>query len=165
MGKMIAKTKYNYKKADAGRNCTIELDVDLSRFDKQYGKAQYGLDSMIMTSMVPFMPGRTGVFIKVTRALSAAIAGSGKVYAAAPPYGRFLYYGKNMVDEGTGSPWARKGAKKVLVSQYGGETNAKEDLTFSKNMNPNATPHWFDAAKKRDGAVWIAKAKSTAGGG
>ena len=165
MGKMIAKLKYNYKKADAGRNCIIEMDVDLSRFDKQYGKAQFGLDSMVMNSMIPFMPARTGVFINITRRMSAAIAGSGNVYAAAPPYGRFLYEGKNMVDEGTGSPWARIGAKKVLVSEYGGVTSAKEKLSYSKNMNPLATDHWFDAAKRKDGAVWIAKAKQTAGGG
>lgn len=50
--KMIAKVRYNYKKEDAGRNATIELDVDLSRFENQYEDAQYALDSIIMTSMV-----------------------------------------------------------------------------------------------------------------
>ena len=150
---MIAKVRYNYRKEDAGRNSTIELDVDLSRFEKQYGKAQYTLDSMVMTSMEPYMPHRTGVFRNITKAMSAAIAGSGTVIAAAPPFGRFLYEGKVMVDEQTGSPWARPGAKKIVTDR---------DLTYS---NPRATPHWFDTAKKNHGASWVKVAKRYAGGG
>lgn len=161
--KMIAHVKYHYKKK-SGDNI-IELDVDLSRFNKQYGRAQYLLDSQIMTDMIPFMPMQTGTFINVTRGLSAAIAGTGKVYAAAPPMGRFLYEGKTMVDELTGSPWARKGARKVLVSQYSGRTAAKENLTYSKAAHPSVTDHWFDAAKKAYGKKWILKARQTAGGG
>lgn len=151
--KMIAHVRYNYRKEDAGRNATIELDVDLSRFEKQYGKAQYALDSMVMTSMQPYMPMRTGTFINVTKAMSAAIAGSGTVIAAAPPMGRFLYEGKVMVDPATNSPWARPGAKKVVTDK---------DLTYS---NPKATPHWFDTAKKNHGASWVKAVKNIAGGG
>ena len=154
--KMIAKVRYNYRKEDAGRNSTIELDVDLSRFEKQYGKAQYALDSMIMTSMQPYMPHRTGTFINVTKAMSAAIAGSGTVIAAAPPMGRFLYEGKVMVDEKTGSPWARPGAKKIVTDK---------DLNYDKSTHPNVTDHWFDTAKKNHGEEWVKKTKATAGGG
>lgn len=151
--KMIAKIKYNYKKEDVGKNTTIELDVDLSRFEKQYGKAQYVLDSMVMTSMQPYMPHRTGTFINVTKAMSAAIAGSGTVVAAAPPMGRFLYEGKVMIDPETGSPWARPGAKKVVTDR---------DLNYS---NPRATPHWYDTAKKNHGKSWVNTVKKIAGGG
>ena len=149
--KMIAKIKYNY--STHGKDSDIELDVDLSRFEKQYGKAQYALDSMIMTSMQPYMPHRTGTFINVTKAMSAAIAGSGIVIAAAPPMGRFLYEGKVMVDEKTGSPWARPGAKKVVTDR---------DLKYS---NPKATPHWFDTAKENHGDSWVRAVKKIAGGG
>lgn len=149
--KMIAKIKYNY--STHGKDSDIELDVDLSRFEKQYGKAQYALDSMIMTSMQPYMPHRTGTFINVTKAMSAAIAGSGTVVAAAPPMGRFLYEGKVMVDEQTGSPWARPGAKKVVTDR---------DLKYS---NPKATPHWFDTAKENHGDSWVRAVKKIAGGG
>lgn len=151
--KMIAKVRYNYRKEDAGRNATIELDVDLSRFEKQYEKAQYALDSMVMTYMQPYMPHQTGTFINVTKAMSAAIAGSGTVVAAAAPMGRFLYEGKVMVDPLTGSPWARAGAKKVVTDR---------DLKYS---NPKTTPHWFDTAKKNHGASWVKVAKRYAGGG
>ena len=148
---MIAKIKYNY--SIHGKDSDIELYVDLSRFEKQYGKAQYALDSMIMTSMQPYMPHRTGTFINVTKAMSAAIAGSGNVIAAAPPFGRFLYEGKVMVDTKTGSPWARPGAKKVVTDR---------DLKYS---NPKATPHWFDTAKENHGDSWVRAVKKIAGGG
>lgn len=154
--KMIAKVRYNYRKEDAGRNSTIELDVDLSRFEKQYGKAQYTLDSMVMASMKPYMPLRTGVFRNVTEAMSAAIAGSGTVIAAAPPMGRFLYEGKVMVDPETRSPWARPGAKKIVTDK---------DLDYDKSNNPKVTDHWFDTAKKNHGKSWVKAVKNIAGGG
>jgi hypothetical protein len=154
--KMIAHVAYHYKEEDSGRNATIELDVDLSRFERQYQKAQYDLDNMVMTSMIPYMPMRTGTFINVTRALSESIAGSGYVYAAAPPFGRFLYEGKVMVDEKTGSPWARPGAKKIVTDK---------DLNYDKSAHPNVTDHWFDTAKKNHLVEWVKKTKATAGGG
>lgn len=153
--KMIAQINYNYKKSDAGRNYEIELEVDLSRFEKQYGKAQYQLDSAVMKAMEKYMPMNTGVFINVTKAMSAAIAGSGTVIAAAPPFGRFLYEGKVMVDEVTKSPWARKGARKEVT---------QKDIEYSTNKHPEATSHWFDIAKERHIDTWVEKAKRTAGG-
>lgn len=154
--KMIAHVRYNYRKEDAGRDAVIELDVDLSRFEKQYEKAQWELDNAVMASMLPYMPFRTGVFRNVTQQMSAAIAGSGTVYAAAPPFGRFLYEGKVMVDPQTNSPWARPGAKKIVTDR---------ELDFDKSKNPKAQPKWFDAAKAKDGDKWVAMVKKTAGGG
>ncbi|WP_270231951.1 hypothetical protein [Clostridium fessum] len=118
-----------------------------------------------MESMVPFMPMITGSFINTTCAASAAVQGSGVVYAAYGPQGRFLYEGKGMVDEQTGSPWARRGAKKVLVSQYGGKTRAKERLEYTRQAHPKAQAEWFEAAKKADEKAWIHLVKETAGGG
>lgn len=153
--KMIAKIKYNYRKEDAGRDATIELDVDLSRFEKQYGKAQFILDNAVMTSMIPYMPHRTGTFINVTKAMSAAIAGSGTVAAAAPPMGRFLYEGKVMIDPETGSPWARPGAKKIVTDK---------SLNYDASHHPKVTAHWFETAKKNHGKSWIKAVKKEAGG-
>lgn len=151
---MLSKVRYNYSAKGKGQD--IELDVDLSRFEKQYGKAQYALDSVIMTSMQPYMPHQTGTFINVTKAMSASIAGSGTVIAAAPPMGRFLYEGKTMIDPETKSPWARPGAKKVVTDK---------DLGYSKSHNPQVTDHWFDEAKKNHGASWVKAVKNIAGGG
>lgn len=163
MAKQIKQLKYKFEYKD--RTIEGEMEIDLSRFEGQYSRAQYLLDSMVMDSMVPYMPMQTGTFINVTRGMSQSIAGSGKVVAAAPPMGRFLYEGKTMVDEKTGSPYARKDARKVLVSQFGGKTNAREDLQYSKHAHPNVTDHWFDTAKKNHGEMWIRKTKKTAGGG
>lgn len=138
-----------------------DMVLDLTRFGPQLSKAQYELDSMVMTDMTPYMPMETGMFVNVTKAMSASYAGTGRVVAAAPPFGRFLYEGKTMVDEVTGSPWARKGAKKVLVSQYSGKTNASPNLTYANER----TSHWFEKAKEQNANKWIAHVKKTAGGG
>lgn len=143
----------------------LKVKLSLSRFDEQYKKAQYQLDGDVMTSMVPFMPMISGSFINTTRAASAAVQGSGQVYAAYGPQGRYLYEGKVMVDEVTGSPFARKGAKKVLVSQYAGKTAAKENIEYTHQAHPKAQDHWFDAAKAADGKKWVRRVKATAGGG
>ena len=143
----------------------IKIKLNLTRFDKQFQRAQYQLDGNVMNSMVPFMPMVTGDFVDVTRAASAAVQGSGKVYAAYGPAGLFLYRGKTMVSAVTGSTWATKGTKKVLVRQYGGKTKAKEDLQYTKTAHPKAQAKWFDAAKQADGKSWIKQAKKTAGGG
>ena len=147
--KMIKKIRYHYK--DSGPDYEINMQIDLARFEKQYSKAQYALDSMVMTSMVPYMPMQTGTFIKVTQAMSAALAGTGKVVAAAPPMGRFLYEGKPMVGERSRSAWADKGEKKEVVP-------GKLDLS-------PGVDHWFDEAKSKYGDRWTAKAKKIAGGG
>lgn len=149
-----------YTRKDSGTVFEIDMLIDLSRFDQKYSRAQYELDSMVMTDMVPYMPMETGQFIAVTKAMSAAVAGTGRVVAAAPPMGRFLYEGKTMVDEKTGSPWARKGAKKVLVSQYSGKTNARPNLTYSNGRKS----HWFEEAKKQNLDQWVQKVKETVGG-
>lgn len=143
----------------------IKVQLNLSRFDKQFQRAQYELDGNVMNSMVPFMPMISGDFVDITRAASAAIQGIGKVYAACGTAGLFLYRGKVMVSPVTGSTWAKKGEKKVLVSQYSGKTKAKEDLQYTKTAHPKAQSKWFDAAKKADGKEWIKQAKKTAGGG
>lgn len=134
----------------------VKVNVSLSRFEKQFEKAQFALDNAVMTSMVPFMPMQTGNFIQRTRAMSEALAGSGVVVAAAPPMGRYLYEGKVMVDEVTGSPWARLGAKKVVTDR---------NLEYFTGANPKAQAHWFDAAKAEDLKDWVNLTKRIAGGG
>ena len=139
----------------------IKIGIKMDRFSEKYKKAQYWLDGQVMTDMVPLMPQVTNTFINETRSRSSALQGSGQVVAAAPPMGRFLYEGKGMVVEVTGSPWARQDSEKVLVGQFGGHTNAKENLSYS---NPKAVPHWFDEAKNGHCKEWIKGVKKYAGG-
>lgn len=161
--KMLNKTHYKMKSG------STTLELDLSRFEKQYGKAQYALDSMVMTDMKPLMPHQTGTFINITSAQSAALAGSGRVVAAAPPMGRFLYEGKKMVDEKTGrGPFnvAPEGETPVWRYRKGAKLKATDQpLNYDKSHNPEVTDHWFDEAKKRHCDNWVKVVKSIAGGG
>lgn len=131
----------------------IRVDINLNRFEKQYQDAQIYLDREAMNGMKPYMPLRDGMLVDLTIKQSKAYRGTGKVYAAYTPYGRFQYGGKVMVDSVTGSTWARKDAKKELTDKA---------LTYS---NPKATPHWFDTAKNNHGQAWIRGVKRIAGGG
>lgn len=131
----------------------IRVDINLNRFEKQYQDAQIYLDREVMNGMKPYMPLRDGMLVDLTIKQSKAYRGTGKVYAAYTPYGRFQYGGKVMVDSVTGSTWARKDAKKELTDKA---------LTYS---NPKATPHWFDTAKNNHGQAWIRGVKRIAGGG
>ena len=154
MAKNIKQLEYKFAYKD--KTVSGKMEIDLKRFDGQYTKAQYELDTMVMTSMVPYMPMNTGTFINVTRGMSAAIAGSGTVFAAAPPMGRFLYEGNVMVGERTGSAYAAPGERKIAILK---------PLQYSTHAHPQVTDHWFDTAKKNHQNAWIKKTKQIAGGG
>lgn len=134
------------------------MQINLNRFEGQYSRAQYELDSMVMTSMMPYMPKRTGTFINVTQGLSQSIAGSGKVVAAAPPMGRFLYEGKVMEGVKNKSTYAQKGEKKVV-------RQPPQQLDYYQKANTRVTDHWFETAKTNHGTAWLRKVKKLAGGG
>lgn len=129
------------------RSGGVKADLDLSRFKRNGNKAQFALDSLVMTDMIPFMPFNTGDLVQRTRAISASMAGTGWVCAGAPPSGRMLYNGLKMVDEVTGSPWARKGARKIAT---------EKPLNYS---NPMATPKWFETAKEKELDNWKKEVK------
>lgn len=139
----------------------MRCDVSLARFSRQYHEAQLWLDFQVMQDMVPFMPLVTGTFIKKTRTESTAIAGSGRVMAAAPPMGRYLYMGKVMVEKATGNgPMNLPGLG--LRFHKGAKLKATDRPI---NTRGKWQPHWFDPAKERYGKDWIAGVKQRAGGG
>lgn len=150
---IMSRTRIHHFDGFSVKRSGIDIELDMDRVSDNFNRAQYKLDSAVMTSMEPFMPMDTGQFIDVTKAMSAAMAGTGKVVAAAPPEGRFLYEGKVMVGERSRSAWAKKAEKKVVT---------KFNLKYSR---PGAKPHWFDKAKKKDGGSWVDLVKKTAGGG
>ena len=131
----------------------VTIRINMKKPNVRLQKAQVWLEQRVMNDMLPLMPLRTGNFQQRTRALNTIALGSGKVWAAAPPYGRFLYGGKVMVDPVTGSPWARKGAKKVVTGR---------DLTFSR---PGAVPRWFEMEKASNLGAWKNGVKRIMGGG
>jgi hypothetical protein len=133
----------------------ITVNISLNRFEKQFQEAQNWLDGQVFTDMEKYMPFRDGNMRNVSAIMSRSMQGTGRVIAGAPPYGRFLYEGKVMVDPVTGSPWARAGAKKVVTDR---------DLVFDKIAHPRATDHWFDAAKEQYVKSWAKGVKKRAGG-
>jgi hypothetical protein len=146
----------------------IRVNLNLSRFDKQYQEAQKALDEAVMTSMEPFMPMVSGNFMQRTKAISDSLAGSGKVCAGAGPMGRFLYEGWRMVDSATG-----KGPRPVTIDgvptfrwRKGAELVATNTpLNYTKTHHPEVEEHWFEKAKEKDGSAWVKLAKEKAGGG
>lgn len=125
----------------------FRVDIRLDRFSNQFAKAQWWLGEQVLAGCKPFMPYQTGNLIQrsYTEKNGARVVFPG-------PYARFQYFGKVMVDPVTGSPWARKDAKKVLTERR---------LNYAQ---PQATDHWFEEAKKRYGDSWIEGAKKIAGG-
>ena len=126
-----------------GLEINLKLDIDTDKLKEKGAKAQYWLDSQVMTDMMPLMPMDTGSFINATLAQSQALAGSGIVIAGIGPMGRFLYGGLVMVDPDTGSPFARAGVKKVLTDR---------PLQFAR---ASAVDHWFDVAKESHLSDWV----------
>lgn len=130
---MIQSFEYN------GRHIRFQFNAD--RLNKNFKRAQYWLDTQIFLDCMPKMPFVSGVFRNTTQAHAMSMAGSGLVEVGTSPMGQFLYYGKVMVDPVTGSPWARKGAKKVVTNR---------DLTFQ-----SGEAFWFEKAKKEHVDEWI----------
>lgn len=129
-----------------GANFRVNLSLD--RFSRQFTEAQQWLGDRVLEDCKAYMSQLTGGLQQRSHTEE-----DGKKVVFPGPYGRFQYGGKVMVDPVTGSPWARKGAKKVLTDR---------PLKYS---NPQATDHWFDTAKAQHGEYWIAGVKERAGGG
>lgn len=151
----IAIKPATWKGSSKGPVFEVDVDLDLTRLNRNVDDAQYALDGAIMEHMVNYMPMVTGDFVDLTVAKSESVRGTGIVYAAVGPSGRFLYEGKGMVDEETGSTWARRDARKVLVSQFSGKTRAKEDLTYSRTAHPRAQANWLEPTKKKYLKNWV----------
>lgn len=106
-------------------------------------KAEHVLAIQVEADTVPYVPALTGSLTQRTRAIGNTVVYPG-------PYARYLYYGKLMVDPDTGSPWAKKGATKVLTDR---------NLVFSQAMpppmHPNAQAHWCEASKAQNIEKWV----------
>lgn len=126
----------------------FRVNLSLDRFSQQFQEAQQWLGDRVLEDCRAVMSLLTGSLQQRSHTEDG-----GRKVVFPGPYGRFQYGGKVMVDPVTGSPWARKGVKKVLTDR---------PLTYS---NPEATDHWFDTAKARNGEYWINGVKQKGGGG
>lgn len=167
----MAQKTHHFKKYSVIED-SFEIKLDFDKLSDRFERAQYYLDNAVLMGCLPLMPFQTGISQQLTSAKTASTpvkhlvedtkqlnhgkAGSGEIVFPGP-YSRYLYYGKTMVDENTGSPWARKGAKKVLVGEFAGETKAKADLSF--NGAPTRGAFWFDRAKEIHKKEWLLTVK------
>lgn len=125
----------------------VTIVIDLNAYAERFAEAQEWLGWRVLQDCQARMPIRTGSM----RQRSHPEDGGRKVVFPGP-YARFQYGGKVMVDPVTGSPWARRGAKKVLTDRP------------LKYADPAATDHWFEEAKAQYGQEWIAELKRMIGG-
>lgn len=123
----------------------ISINVDLSRFGRQYRDAQIWLDNAIVKDSTPYTPMRTGVLFKSGQL--GTTPGEGVVQWVAP-YARYLYYGKVMAGP-----------------KYGPKYVTDKNLNISKAEHPQAQSFWFEAAKAQNKATWVRNVKQIAGGG
>lgn len=99
----------------------------------QGGVIQKYIDSEVIRFCAPYAPRETGQMQK--SATLGTVIGSGEVVYNAP-YAKYLYYGKVMVSPTTGSPWARRGERKV-----------KTVRSITYNGAPKRGSYWFERMK------------------
>lgn len=85
-----------------------------------------------------YVPARTKSFADRTQ-----VDGDTIIYHG--PNAWFLYRGKLMIDPRTGSPFATKGATKIVTGR---------DLDISTAVHSKAQDHWFEASKAQNMRKW-----------
>ena len=107
-------------------------------------KAEHIVATQVRKDTSQYVPFLTGSLDQRT-----LVDGNAIIYPG--PYARFLYYGKVMVDPGTGSTYAKKGMTKVLTDK---------NLEFNKAGHNQAghnqaQSYWFEASKAENLKKWI----------
>jgi len=111
---------------------------DLSSILPSTNRAEKILATQVMKDTDKYVPALTGSLTQRTHIEESTIVYPG-------PYARFLYYGKVMIYEPTGSTWAPKNEHKVVTDR---------DLVMHKTMHPLATSHWFEVSKAQNLERW-----------
>lgn len=117
----------------------VENDWNADEWVASNDRAEHAVAVQMEKDTRPFVPALTGSLMNRTR-----VDGNTVIYPG--PYARFLYYGKVMVDPDTGSPFAQKGAVKVVTDR---------NLVFNRSVNPQAQAHWFEASKAQNLEKWM----------
>jgi len=125
----------------------VRVEVDLTSYASRFEEAQQWLGERVLQDCLSKVPIKSGSLRQ-----RSTVNDGGHSVEFPGPYARFLYEGKVMVDPETGSPWARKGAKKVSTDRL---------LNYSDS---GATDHWFEATKSEYGQQWMEDLKRKIGG-
>ena len=121
------------------------------KWTNRFSKAQMFVDSEVLRLCEPYTPILTSMLIK--SGVLGTEFGSGLVQWIAP-YAKFQYYGKVMVGVQSGSPWARRGEKKVVTER---------PLTYHGGGMRGA--YWFERMKEVHRDKIVEGARRIAGGG
>lgn len=108
------------------------------RFQTASGRARHAVALQMAKDTEPYVPAKT-------KSLANRVIVQEDVIIYPGPYARFLYYGKLMIDPNTGSPFAPKGASKVVTGT---------DLNISKAVHGKAQSRWFEASKAQNLPKW-----------
>lgn len=121
---------------------TKRFKKDMDRLDHRMRFAGNGAKHILAVQMAKdteqYVPARTKSLENRTIVSDDTIIYPG-------PYARFLYYGKLMIDPKTGSPFAAKGASKVVTGK---------NLNISQKVHGKAQSHWFEASKAQNLDKW-----------
>lgn len=120
------------------------------KWERRYSAAQKFVDSEVIRLCDPYTPFESGM-LKLSALLGTDI-GSGTVVWNAP-YARYLYYGSVMVSPTTGSPWAKKGERKIIT-----------DRELKYNGAPKRGKLWFERMKADHKEEILKGARRIAGG-
>lgn len=120
-----------------GFRINVKSDIDLAKITSRLDMANEILANEAMKDTDKFVPKLTGTLSGGTRVVDGQIIYPG-------PYARYLYHGKLMVDQETGSSYARKGSTKTLTGK---------PLNVAKS-NPMAQTEWFEVSKGLNLEKW-----------
>ena len=90
----------------------VQVNLRFSKYGPRFAKAQEWLGQQVLADSKLYMPLKTGSLQQ-----RSYVTEGGRQVVFPGPYARYLYMGKVMVDPETGSPWARKGAVKVVADR------------------------------------------------
>lgn len=113
-------------------------DVLRKKLEEAGPVAAHAVAIQIARDTEPFVPAMTKSLVNRTQVVENQVVYPG-------PYARFLYHGKLMIDPKTKSPWARKGATKVVTGK---------DLNISQAVHDKAQSEWFEASKAQNMEKW-----------
>lgn len=128
---------------------SVNIRLDTKRMDGNLSRAQDKLDMQVLNDMIPYMPFQQGAMVGKTNIAEPGLIVTDTLYA------HYQYMGELYLAE-NGSSWAHKGEKKYPTGR---------PLNFDTKEHPEATDHWFEAAKREHGKQWIDLVKREAGKG
>lgn len=124
-------------------NIKIDNNAVKMRIEAASEKATAVLAQQALADCNEFCPEDQGVLISSSQTHSDFKRG---LLVWSTPYARYLYHGVLMVDSKTGSPWARKGDRKILT--------ARELEYHKKHKSSTPCKLWCEKARETYNEDW-----------